>query len=335
MSHKATNWAIEQRGLKPGEWVVLWRLCDCFNEVHGCFPSQVWLADKCEMSRATVNNHLNALQRKGMIKRVVNIDPDTKKQLPTEYKFPFQPEFEGLVEGQTIEGNPWSRVRILDTGSVSKNEGEPCPNSNESRVQNLDTNPVREPVKKPSARKAAGDPDGPPPSGTGGRAASSADPGGEAAKERGGIPKPLRHRARDLIIGWLLKGEVDWVNAQALKFGIGDNPEGVAALKDFERLPRFDFSGPKAEQFIAAIPVTARHSVVSAVDWVQRWIEGTDKNEPAPPFKGLEASFRDYPKTDGRDARLAWLRAGVEADRPAGDQNSDDQSTDEQEGEAA
>ena len=48
MSHKATLWAIEQRGLKPTTKIVLWHLCDRFNPDFGCFPSQARLAEDCE-----------------------------------------------------------------------------------------------------------------------------------------------------------------------------------------------------------------------------------------------------------------------------------------------
>ena len=59
MSHKATLWAIEQRGLKPTTKIVLWHLCDRFNPDFGCFPSQARLAADCEISRSTLNDHLH------------------------------------------------------------------------------------------------------------------------------------------------------------------------------------------------------------------------------------------------------------------------------------
>ena len=31
MSHDATNWAIQRRGLKPTTKIVLWHLCDRYN----------------------------------------------------------------------------------------------------------------------------------------------------------------------------------------------------------------------------------------------------------------------------------------------------------------
>ena len=40
MSHKATVWAIQQRGLKPATKIVLWFLCDRHNPDFGCFPTR-------------------------------------------------------------------------------------------------------------------------------------------------------------------------------------------------------------------------------------------------------------------------------------------------------
>ena len=48
MSHEATNWAFEQPqvfpDMKPPEWAVLIVLADCHNPLHGCFPSQEYIA---------------------------------------------------------------------------------------------------------------------------------------------------------------------------------------------------------------------------------------------------------------------------------------------------
>jgi DNA-binding transcriptional ArsR family regulator len=348
VSHAATNWAIEQRGLKPAAKIVLWHLCDCHNPRMGCFPGQEYLASVCEMSRSSVNNHLNTLEKAGLIKRIINIDPETKKQLPTEYKFPFQPEFGDLLAGQKIEGNPWSRVRNLDTEAVSKNEAEPCPNSGQSRVQNLDTNPVREPVKEPSAPTGGGAPDGPPPAGTGGAGGEIGaegdgdDPGdgsqgsGAGEEAKAAIPKPLRHRTRDLIIRWLVRGDIDRFKAKALKHGLMDGGAptgGIPALADIHP-PNHDFEGPKAEQFIAAMPLTARKAVAGQVDWVLRWIAGADDNKPFEALAPLENSFRDNPldgegaKETRRNDRLAFLRESVERDMAASDGDMDDQSPD-------
>ena len=67
MSHRATNWAIKQRGLKPATKIVLWHLADRHNPDIGCFPSQERLADECEMSRSTLNLHLKKLENLGVV----------------------------------------------------------------------------------------------------------------------------------------------------------------------------------------------------------------------------------------------------------------------------
>lgn len=125
MSHRATSWAVQQRGLKPAVKILLWHLADRHNVDNGCFPNQSMLASDCEMSRATVNRHLDELERGGLIRRVPRVDPDTKRQLSTRYILAFEDDFEPLhVEG---------RVSNLDT--------EPCLKNGESRVSNID-NPV-------------------------------------------------------------------------------------------------------------------------------------------------------------------------------------------------
>ena len=62
MSHAATNWAIQQRGLKPATEIVLWFLCDRHNPDFGCFPTQARLAEDAEMSVSALNDHLAALE---------------------------------------------------------------------------------------------------------------------------------------------------------------------------------------------------------------------------------------------------------------------------------
>jgi hypothetical protein len=130
MSHRATNWAFEQRGLKPATRVVLLYLADRHNPDLGCFPSQDQLAYDCEMSRRSVNDHLEALAELGLIRRERRVDPQTHKQMSTRYILGFEPEFT-----QEPSANP-----------AHGNEQKPCANSDKSRVQNLHTNPVIEPV---------------------------------------------------------------------------------------------------------------------------------------------------------------------------------------------
>lgn len=172
MSHKATNWAISQRGLKPATKLVLWHLCDRHHADHGCFPSQETLAEDCEMSRSGLNNHLNELERVGLIKRIQRSDKASRRQKSTLYLMAF--EFENAAEnaskadGASAENEGGSSEKSAPEttdsdarksakpcpkfrhGAVSKKTQKPCPKNGKSRVQSLDTNPVREPVREPT-----------------------------------------------------------------------------------------------------------------------------------------------------------------------------------------
>lgn len=146
MSHKATNWAVSVRGIPATAKVVLWHLADRHNKETGrCDPSQDLLAEDCEISRSTLNNHLNLLEEKGFIKRIQRVNSATKRQQSTAYILNFD-----VLEPQ----DDVSRVQDSDTGAVSDLDGEPCPISSESRVQNLDTNLGREPGKNRARSRA-------------------------------------------------------------------------------------------------------------------------------------------------------------------------------------
>jgi len=175
MSHEATNWAIKQRGLKPTTKIVLWHLCDRFNPDYGCFPSQARLAHDCEISRSTLNEHLGQLEAGGLLRRVPRIDPVTKRQLPTRYILGFErgftradvvpcPEtghgFAPVDHSDDTAGEIGSDVRVsvepcpesghgIDPEAVSGFCPDPCPENDQSRVRNPDTNLVREPLSKP------------------------------------------------------------------------------------------------------------------------------------------------------------------------------------------
>ncbi|WP_114966371.1 helix-turn-helix domain-containing protein [Alkalilacustris brevis] len=175
MSHEATNWAIKQRGLKPTTKIVLWHLCDRFNPDYGCFPSQDRLAEDCEISRSTLNEHLGQLEAAGLLRRVPRLHPVTRRQMPTRYILGFEPGFTphepdpcpesghghandaasvadiGPFDGET----PDMAEPCLNSGHgsdarpVSGFPADPCPENAQSRVRNPDTNLVREPLSKP------------------------------------------------------------------------------------------------------------------------------------------------------------------------------------------
>ena len=181
MSHAATNWAIRQRGLKPAAKVVLWHLCDRYNPDYGCFPDQVTLAHDCEMSRSSLNNQLEVLEATGLIVRERRLDKRTRKQESTRYRFPFEDDFprpnigHGCdretvepspdsghgPEPETAEPSPESGLGA-EPEPESKKDPNPSPKNRESRVQILDSHPVREPVIEPVIERegARASPDG-------------------------------------------------------------------------------------------------------------------------------------------------------------------------------
>ncbi|MBJ6986920.1 helix-turn-helix domain-containing protein [Devosia sp. MC521] len=122
MSHDATNWAVKQKGLRPIAKIVLWHLADCHNPVHGCYPTQDYLASEAEVSRASVNRILAELEQKGVIRREQQVDKDTRRQLPTRYRLAFEVGFEPL--------DVVARVSDCDT----EKSDEPCLKNDESRV---------------------------------------------------------------------------------------------------------------------------------------------------------------------------------------------------------
>lgn len=141
MSHDATNWAIKQRGIKPALKVVLWNLCDRYHPDNGCFPSQDTLAADCEVPRSTLNVYLRELEDAGLIAREQRRKEGSNRQERTRYRFPFEPDFPApCVQNPCPESGH---------GAESRNAGEPSPENGKSRVQNLDSNPVREPVREP------------------------------------------------------------------------------------------------------------------------------------------------------------------------------------------
>jgi hypothetical protein len=142
MSHEATNWAFQQRGIKPGPKIVLFHLANCHNPSYGgAFPSQEYLAEKCEIPRSTLNVYLNELQESGLIAREQRRKEGSKRQEATRYYFPFEAQF-----SQFSSPKPSPESGHGFDEAESRNQQKPSPENGESRVQNLDSNLVREPV---------------------------------------------------------------------------------------------------------------------------------------------------------------------------------------------
>lgn len=145
MSHAATNWAIQQRGLKPAAKLVLWHLCDRYNPDFGCFPSQETLAADCELSRSSLNDQLVTLEAAGLIARERRRQKGTQKMEQTRYRLAFEP---GFAPVSPPEPSP-EFGHGQDGEAESENRAEPCPKNGESHVRNSDSNPVREPLIEP------------------------------------------------------------------------------------------------------------------------------------------------------------------------------------------
>jgi hypothetical protein len=156
MSHKATVWAIQQRGLKPATKIVLWFLCDRHNPDFGCFPTQARLADDAEMSISALNEHLAKLQELRLIHRVRAQDPHTHKRLATRYILGFEDGFppEPTPEtGDSFMGTDEEHGRdpTPDSGhgAISGFIEKPSPDFAQSHLRNPEINLVREPLSKP------------------------------------------------------------------------------------------------------------------------------------------------------------------------------------------
>jgi hypothetical protein len=156
MSHAATNWAIQQRGLKPATKIVLWHLCDRHNPDFGCFPTQVRLAEDAEMSISSLNDHLKKLEELGLIRRIQCLDHRTKRRQATRYILGF--EIADLQEpspeiGDGQQGTDQERYAEpcpeFGDGANSEFGAVPSPKNRQSHLRNSETNPVREPLSKP------------------------------------------------------------------------------------------------------------------------------------------------------------------------------------------
>ncbi len=155
MSHAATNWAIQQRGLKPATKIVLWLLCDRHSPDYGCFPTQARLAEDAEMSISALNEHLATLEDLGLIHRIRAHDPRTRRRQPTRYILGFEQGFPKKPTPETGDGF----VEIMDKNDAPSPEAAeeansgfpacPSPDFAQSHLRNPEYNLVREPLSKP------------------------------------------------------------------------------------------------------------------------------------------------------------------------------------------
>ena len=105
------------------------------------------MAYDAEMSRATVNRHLDVLEGLALVRRVPRICPRTKRQLSTTYELAFDHDF-------SVSQNETQPASQIETRAVSQKSQKPCLNSGDSRVSNCDTNLGIEPGREPCASEA-------------------------------------------------------------------------------------------------------------------------------------------------------------------------------------
>lgn len=129
MSHKATNWAMEQNQLKPAARIVLFCLADRHNPDYGCFPSQKTIAIDANISARSVRDQLELLEISGLIKRVKTIG--TSGNFTSDrYMLAFEVGFEVSPAAKSAYG---------------KTQHEPAAKSAYGRRQNLP--PIEKTVK--------------------------------------------------------------------------------------------------------------------------------------------------------------------------------------------
>jgi|GEM_PF-683956 len=147
MSHDATNWAVKVRGISPAEARVLWHLADCHNPVFGCFPTQEYLAENCEMDERSIRRQLYSLRDKGHINWVEQREKN--KRRANRYSLGFEPGFKAAERGENPDFEPDNLSGSTDAATGQDYTLEPDISDSLNRTQESAIEPVREPVREP------------------------------------------------------------------------------------------------------------------------------------------------------------------------------------------
>ena len=113
MSIPAINWCIEQKGLSPAEWVVLFHLCHAHNQENGCFPSQEFLSEQTGMSPRSMVRHMASLEEKGLLLRERRYEGNVR--ISDRYWFPFEDQFEAVSANLARANSCIGRCQIVHT----------------------------------------------------------------------------------------------------------------------------------------------------------------------------------------------------------------------------
>lgn len=112
MSLTATRWAWQQ-SIAAGPKYVLLALADYADNEGACFPSQKKLAEKCTLSRATINVHLQFLVSNELIIIKHRSNAQGRRRASFYYLALSQsPDFKTPKSGFLTRQNPESRQHI-------------------------------------------------------------------------------------------------------------------------------------------------------------------------------------------------------------------------------
>ena len=145
MSHQATNWAAELRGIPPMAKLVLLRLADRADESGICYPSQRRLAAECGITERTVRNAITDLICRGL---VIIHTPSTPRGDTTRYLLTFATP-EPSSGGEPHSGEEQTAPR---GGTTFQREGNHVPVTPEPRSAKPSVNPQRT-LREPSVDK--------------------------------------------------------------------------------------------------------------------------------------------------------------------------------------
>jgi hypothetical protein len=155
MSHQATNWAAELRGIPPMAKLVLLRLADRADESGICYPSQRRLAAECGITERTVRNAITDLICRGL---VIIHTPSTPRGDTTRYRLTFANTPEPRSGGEPHSGGEQEDPRGGTTFQGERNHVPvtPEPRSAKPSVNHQGT------LREPSVDKNPSTPECPP-----------------------------------------------------------------------------------------------------------------------------------------------------------------------------
>lgn len=155
MSHLATNWAAELRGIPPMAKLVLLRLADRADESGICYPSQRRLAAECCITERTVRNAITNLNSLGL---VIIHTPSTPQGDTTRYRLTFANTPEPRSGGEPHSGGGPTAQR---GGTTFRGEGNHVPVTPEPRSAKPSVN-HQGTLREPSVEKNQSRPECPP-----------------------------------------------------------------------------------------------------------------------------------------------------------------------------